>query len=264
MVHAFPPEISLMCAPIDPWPVARPAYHCNYSESSRISLKSLSLKPGGAVWVLLCSHLAGCSSALGGLRKRLLYSLKLVCPSQHLWIVLWLHTRHTGSSLCNLRSAALPRSLESREQTRAARLSRRLCHVCFTVQWLPRNRASDVFFLVEWQTYSYLSLRSNTARSPRFAAEDRAELHVWSKKAESHGLLWEAHRGHSAAGSSTSQATSKPQNVLKAAFPYCMTPKVPKMPFGYKFHLFWMCQELKTPLWQSEVTLMVHLNFVYT
>lgn len=149
MVHVFPPEISLMCAPIDPWPVARPAYHCNYSESSRISLKSLSLKPGGTVWVLLCSHLAGCSSALGGLRERLLYSLKLVCPSQHLWIVLWLHTRHTGSCLCNLRSAALPRSLESREQTRAARLSQRLCHVCFTVQWLPRNRASDVFFLVE-------------------------------------------------------------------------------------------------------------------
>lgn len=62
MVYAFRPEISLICAPIDPWPVARPAYHCNCTESSRISLKLLSLRPGGTVWVLLCSHLAGCSA----------------------------------------------------------------------------------------------------------------------------------------------------------------------------------------------------------
>lgn len=101
----------------------------------------------GIVWVLLCSHLA--QAALGGLWERLLYSLKLVCPSQQIWIVLRLHTRHPGSCLCNLRSAVLPRSPENSEHTRAARLSLRLCHVCFTVQWVPRNFASDVFFLVE-------------------------------------------------------------------------------------------------------------------
>lgn len=78
-----------------------------------LSRTSLSLRPRVRCRTFP-APLAGCSVCPERLWGGCLYSLKLSCAYQQLWIILRLHTRLTGSSV---QSRKLPRSPEDSEPT---------------------------------------------------------------------------------------------------------------------------------------------------